>query len=85
MYIHIYIFLTSALVRGDRSASHLGRFTSGTHWIGGWVRPRTGVDDMERRKSYPYRHSNSDPSPLELVDSRYTDRVIPASGSGNKP
>jgi hypothetical protein len=22
----------------------------GTHWIGGWVNPRAGLDDMERRK-----------------------------------
>jgi hypothetical protein len=22
----------------------------GTHWIGGWVGPRTGLDDVERRK-----------------------------------
>jgi hypothetical protein len=22
----------------------------GTHWIGGWVGPRTGLDDMEKRK-----------------------------------
>jgi hypothetical protein len=25
----------------------------GTHWIGGWVGPRTGVDEMERRKILP--------------------------------
>jgi hypothetical protein len=23
---------------------------TGTHWIGGWVGPRTGLDDMEKRK-----------------------------------
>jgi hypothetical protein len=22
----------------------------GTHWIGGWVGPRTGLDDAEKRK-----------------------------------
>jgi hypothetical protein len=22
----------------------------GTHWIGGWVGPRTGLDDVEKRK-----------------------------------
>jgi hypothetical protein len=22
----------------------------GTHWIGGWVEPRAGLDDMEKRK-----------------------------------
>jgi hypothetical protein len=32
-----------------------GRFTPGeraprTHWIGGWVNPRAGLDDVEKRK-----------------------------------
>jgi hypothetical protein len=49
------IFLTSALVRGVWSASHPGRFTlgettRGTHWIGGWVDPGAGPDDVEKRK-----------------------------------
>jgi hypothetical protein len=51
----IHIFLTSALVGGEWSASRPGRFTPGerapgTHRIGGWVGPRTGLDDMEKRK-----------------------------------
>jgi hypothetical protein len=51
----IHIFLTSALVGGEWLASHLGRFTPGerapsTHWIGGWVDPRAGLDDVERTK-----------------------------------
>jgi hypothetical protein len=53
--VYIHIFLTSALVGGDWSASRPGRFTSGergpgTHWIGGWVGPRAGLDDMEKWK-----------------------------------
>jgi hypothetical protein len=37
------------------SGSRPGRFTSGkrtpaTHWIGGWVDPRAGLDDVEKRK-----------------------------------
>jgi hypothetical protein len=53
--VYIHIFLTSALVRGEWSASHLGRFTPGertpcTHWIGGWVDPRSGLDDLDKRK-----------------------------------
>jgi hypothetical protein len=24
-----------------------------THWIGGWMRPRTGLDDVERRENLP--------------------------------
>jgi hypothetical protein len=27
-----------------------GRFTPGTHWIGGWVDPRAGMDNVEKRK-----------------------------------
>jgi hypothetical protein len=53
--VQIHIFLTSALVAGEWSASRLDRLTlgktaPGTHWIGGWVCPRTGLDDVERRK-----------------------------------
>jgi hypothetical protein len=51
----IHIFLTSALVGGEWSASRPCRFTPGerapgTHWIGGWVGPRTYLDDVEKRK-----------------------------------
>jgi hypothetical protein len=51
--VQIHIFLTLALVGGEWSASHLSQFTpveiaTGTHWIGGWVGPRTGLDDVER-------------------------------------
>jgi hypothetical protein len=35
--VQIHIFLTSALVGGEWSASPHGRFTPGIHWIGGWV------------------------------------------------
>jgi hypothetical protein len=53
--VYIHLFLTSALVAGEWSASRPSRFTqresvSGTHWIGDWVGPRTGLEDMERRK-----------------------------------
>jgi hypothetical protein len=43
-------FLTWALVGGEWSNSRPGRFIPGTHWIGGWVGPRAGLDDMEKRK-----------------------------------
>jgi hypothetical protein len=51
--VYIHVFLTSALV-GEWSASRADRFTPGergpgTHWIG-WVGPRTGLDDVEKRK-----------------------------------
>jgi hypothetical protein len=53
--VQIHIFLTSALAGGEWSASRPGRFrpgetAPGTHWTGGWVDPRAGLD-MEKRKS----------------------------------
>jgi hypothetical protein len=50
-----HIFLTSALAGGEWSASRPGSFTPRkepphTHWIGGWVDPRAGLDDVEDRK-----------------------------------
>jgi hypothetical protein len=55
MDVYIHIFLTSALVGVEWTASRPGRFTPwerapGTHWIGGWVGPRAGLDDVEKRK-----------------------------------
>jgi hypothetical protein len=52
--VYIHIFLTSVLAGGEWSASRPGRFTPGertpdTHWIGGWVDPRAGLDDVEKR------------------------------------
>jgi hypothetical protein len=51
----IHVFLTSALVGGEWSASRPSRFTPSerapdTHWIGRWVGPRTSLDAMEERK-----------------------------------
>jgi hypothetical protein len=51
-------FLTSALDGGERSASRSGRFIPGeiapsTHWIGGWVDPRAGLDSVKKRKILP--------------------------------
>jgi hypothetical protein len=53
--VYIYIFLTSALVAGEWSASRPGRSTPGEtvvlfHWIGGWVDTSFGLDDVEKRK-----------------------------------
>jgi hypothetical protein len=51
--VWIHIFFTLALV-GEWSASRPGRFTPGekvpgTHWIGGCVDPRAGLDNVEKR------------------------------------
>jgi hypothetical protein len=53
--VQIHIFLASALAGGEWSASRLGRLIPGerapcTHWIGGWVDPRAGLDDVEQRE-----------------------------------
>jgi hypothetical protein len=55
VHVEIHIFLTSALAGDEWSASRPCRFTpgeiaSGTHWMGGWVKPRAGLDDLEKRK-----------------------------------
>jgi hypothetical protein len=54
MDLLIHVFLTAALVGGAWSASRPGRFIPGekaacTHWIGGWLDPRAGLDDLEKR------------------------------------
>jgi hypothetical protein len=51
----IHVFLTLALPGGEWSASRPGRFSPGerapgTHWIGGWVNPRTRLHDVKKRK-----------------------------------
>jgi hypothetical protein len=76
-------FLNLGTAGGEWSASRTGRFTPGerassTHWIGGWVNPRAGLDDMEKWKFLPHLDSNTDPSVVQPVISRYTDCAIPA-------
>jgi hypothetical protein len=49
--VEIHVFLTSALVGGQWSTGITpGERAPGTHWIGGWVDFRTGLDDLEKRK-----------------------------------
>jgi hypothetical protein len=69
-------FFTSALDGGEWSASRPGRYT---HWIRGWVGPRAGLDDVEKRiLSCPCRESNPG-SPTR----RYTNQGIPARTVSN--
>jgi hypothetical protein len=47
----LHIFLTSGLAGGEWSASRTDGFTAGervpdSHWTGGWVDPRAGLDDV---------------------------------------
>jgi len=50
--------LTLALEGGEWSALCFERFTSwqrtpGTHWIGGWMGFRAGLDAVKKKKSQP--------------------------------
>jgi hypothetical protein len=81
--VQICIFLTSAIVGGEWSASRTDRFTPGErapgiHWIGCWVDRRAGLDAVEKRKFLIL--PGLEPRPLGLsqsVTSRYTDQVVP--------
>jgi hypothetical protein len=72
--------LTSALDRGVWSASRPGHFTPrernpGTHWIGGWVGARAGLDALSKRK-FPAPAGN--PTLNIQSSSLYTDWPTPA-------
>jgi hypothetical protein len=61
-------FLTSALDGDEWSASRPGCYTPGevapnTHWIGGWVGPRAGLNAVEKRKSC---YAGNEPRPSSL-------------------
>jgi hypothetical protein len=74
--VQLHAFLTLALDGGEWSASHSSRFTPrerapGTHWIGGWVSLRVGLDAVVKK-------TNSQPLPgleppiIQPVAQRYT-------------
>jgi hypothetical protein len=77
--VYIHIFLTLALAGGVVSFTPRPLYPPPpTHWIGGWVNPRAGLDDVEKKKFLIYRGSNSNPSVVEPIVSHYTDFAIPA-------
>jgi hypothetical protein len=39
------------------AAFSLGKELLCTHWIGGWVSPRAGLDAVKKRKPFLYRES----------------------------
>jgi hypothetical protein len=83
MDVQIHIFLTSTLVGGEWSASRPARFTPGekapgTNLIRGWVASEPVWATWRRENSWPYRDSNSDPSVVQPITSRYTDYSIQA-------
>jgi hypothetical protein len=49
--VQIHIFLKSALVGGEWSASRPGSFTPGKeHWRGGWMGPSDSMDNVETKR-----------------------------------
>jgi hypothetical protein len=54
--VYIQVFLTSAVVGGQLHAPAAlppEEEPPGIHWVGDWVGPRTGLDDVEKRKILP--------------------------------
>jgi hypothetical protein len=52
--VEIHVFLSSALVGSEWSASRLGRYNSGegapvSRWIESWVGSRAALDAVEKR------------------------------------
>jgi hypothetical protein len=71
-------FLTSALVGRESLASRTGRYipgerAPGTYWKGGWLGPKTGLHNVERRKMLVLPGLEFRPLFVEPVASRYTD------------
>jgi hypothetical protein len=76
--VYMHEFLISVLVGGEWSASRPGRFTPGeisptTHWIGNWVAPRSGLDDVEKRKYLILPGLEFRPPVVQPVVNRYRD------------
>jgi hypothetical protein len=67
------------LDRGERSASHSGRFTlrertPGAHWVKGRVGLRAGLDAVEKRNVFCLcQESNPSPSAFHPIAHQYTD------------
>jgi hypothetical protein len=78
--VSIHIFLSSALGGGEWSASRPTALPPSTHWIGGWVGQRTGLDDMKGRKILPLAGLEHDLLAIQPVDSRNTDCAFLALG-----
>jgi hypothetical protein len=75
--------LTSGLDASEWSTPRPGRFTTGekdpgTRRIGRWVSRRADLKEWRTKNSRPYRDSNSDPSVVQPVGSRYTNCAIAA-------
>jgi hypothetical protein len=69
-----HTFLTSALDEGEWLAACPRGRNPGTHWIGGWVDPRAGLEVVSKRKILPCRESN--PSSPTLILSLIIQNII---------
>jgi hypothetical protein len=81
-----YLFTTSAQDGGEWSASRfcralpLGIGPPGSHWTGGWVYPRSGLDTEVRGKILcPCRGSNLDRPVVQFLARHCTDWAISAA------
>jgi hypothetical protein len=77
--VQTHVFLTSALVGGEVSASFPGRFTLevSIRWEAAWT-PEPTWTTWRTENSCPYRDSNPDHPIVQPVASRYIDYAIPA-------
>jgi hypothetical protein len=85
-----WMYISTFLVGGEWSASSLCRSTPEPNCIEGWVDPKVDLDDMERKEFMTLRDSNSDPSVVQPVTSRYTATPVDpgamcCSQCGNRP
>jgi hypothetical protein len=83
MEVQPHTILTSALYGSERSASSPGRFTPGTHRIGGWMGPRAVLDVVTKRKLPSLPLQGIEPQSFSTYPCVYTDR-IPTDERKNK-
>jgi hypothetical protein len=73
-------FLDLGTVGGKWLALLSGRFTlgekvPGTHWIGGWVGPRIGLDDVQKGKFFTLPELELRPLSLSMHVTLYIDWI----------
>jgi hypothetical protein len=78
--IYIHVFLTSELVGSchlHASAALLLGNSPDTYWMGSWVGPQVGMDDMVRKQFCPSSDSNSALLAVQSIASPYSNCAIP--------
>jgi hypothetical protein len=76
MWEWMYRSTTLALAGGECQLFYPRGKSPGTHWIGGWVDPTAGLDDVEKRNFLTLLGLELDPSVIQPVASHYTDYAI---------